>query len=317
MKRYYFGVQAEIVGDFVLTGPIKTQHNKFQVSIFIENGKYKISVVKAIPAQSPLELDNTYSRGIPPEETEYQDYILMLKHIAALGGFHYGISKILYRDTLELVWYEGEYAFQELRVIYSIQRHYPPSKKRYLSDGNLTSLFIINKIVPDVLIPYNYFREASSYFNNEEYRQAYLHFYMLLEFCFSNGATGIKKQVEAFENSIGLKLALLETLKLLKSIRVNHYEWIKNEVIKEEKIFSVKTTLRTLYNYRGRLAHGFKRSAPYVFDDKKLRPITFFINQICFFVCGNMQVYCMSSNDSKNKRMTERIDNLKFELDIS
>lgn len=313
---HYFGVKAEIIGEFVLTSPIKTQYNGFQVSIFIEEEKHKISVVKTIPPQSPLELTNVYQKT-PPEEAEYQDYILMLKHIAALGGFHYGITKVLYKETLELVWYKGEDAFQDLQVVYSLRKQFPLPKKRILSETDLKNLFIIKKIVPDVLIPYNYYREASTYLNDEEFRQAYLHYFMLLEFCFSSGNTKKDIQVRDFENSPGLKLALLETLHMMKDRCSDHYKRIKEDIIAREKgCFSIKTILRVLVGYRGVLAHGLNRSAPYVFDDKSLRSITLFISQICFSVCGNMQVYCLSSAEYKNTRMTERIEKLKTILNI-
>lgn len=57
-----------------------------------------------------------------------------------------------------------------------------------------------------------YFREANGYLKDEQYRQAYLHFYMLLEYCFANGKTRRNGQIEKFEKSIELRLALLNTL---------------------------------------------------------------------------------------------------------
>ena len=81
--------------------------------------------------------------------------------------------------------------------------------------------------------------------------------------------------------------------------------------------FTLKNVFKYLYQQRGILAHGSLRSAMYVSNEDDLQIITIFINQICFIVCGNMQVYCMSSEDFKKKRLSERCEMLKSELKIS
>lgn len=318
----YFGVKAVITGDFVLTEPIKTYSDGYQVSIFMEDGAYKISLIKAVPIDSPLQikLNNNSSDSIVLEldDAAYKDYIKQLQQIESLGGFHYGITKILYKETLELIWYTGKELFQELSIIYSMKKEYQLPQKKILSQKNLSSILFLKKQIPNALIPYNYFREANGYLKNEQYRQAYLHFYMLLEFCFSPGGNTTKKiQVENFEDSIELSLALLNTLEICKENNNRLFDWIRAEVLtNKKKDFSLGNILNMLFDYRGILAHGIERSAKYVFDDRSLRQITLFISMICYLVCGNMQVYCMSSKEYIAKRLNERISELKDKLGL-
>ena len=82
-------------------------------------------------------------------------------------------------------------------------------------------------------------------------------------------------------------------------------------------LFTLKNILKYIYQQRGILAHGSGRSAKYVFNEDDLHNITVFISQICLLVCGNMQVYCMSSTDSKKKRLSERFEILKTKLGIN
>ncbi len=316
----YFGVKAVILGDFVLKNPICSYSSGYQVSIFIEEGTYKISLIKIVPNESPLQIRYTIrddsSDPITPDESVYQDYIKQLQQIEALGGFHYGITKILYRETLELTWYTGKDVFQDLSIICSIKKQYKSPKKKFLSQSNLSSILLLKRLIPDALIPYNYFREANEYLNNEQYRQAYLHFYMLLEFCFSNGKTRQNDQVAEFEKNIELRFAMLDTLNTFNKQYNEAYNWIQSKIIADYKVFSLTNILKLLFAYRGRLAHGIKRSAEYVFDDRSLHHITVFIGQVCFMICGNMQVYCMSSKEFTEKRLAERISNIKNELGL-
>lgn len=96
-KKLYFGLKASIKGSFSLASPIKTFSNGFQISVFLENGIYKISIIKRVPSDSPLLLRYKISdrEAIPivPEESAYGEYIENLQRVEAIGGFHYGIEK--------------------------------------------------------------------------------------------------------------------------------------------------------------------------------------------------------------------------------
>lgn len=317
----YFGVKAVIKGCFVLKEPIKAYNNGFEISLFIEGDCYKISIVKKLSNESPLSLRYNESSGGAdiqiPDESYYRDYIQQLQSIESIGGYHYNISKIYYKETLELMWFSGEEMFKNLEVIFSVRRRYKPHQRKYLSQSNLSSILLLNRIIPDASIPYNYFREANNYLQNREYRLAYLHFYMIIEYCFANGKFEQKAQISEYLKSIELCFAVLNSIETLKNVTPLQYSWLETEVKNIYTSFTLKNVFKFIYQQRGVLAHGSLRSARYVFNEDNLHNITVFISQICLLVCGNMQVYCMSSTDSKKKRLSERFEILKTKLGIS
>lgn len=242
-----FGVKALIIGDFVLKEPIFTYTQGFKVSVYHKDGSYKISVIKPIPENSPLQIhyriSENYRGPVAPEESAYEEYIKLLQDIEALGGFHYGIVKIFYRETLELCWYTGQDLFHELSEVCSLKKQYNPPKKHILSQSNLSSIVFLNKHIPNAKVPYTYFREANGFLQNQEYRLSYLHFFMLLEFCFSSH-TKEKEVITDFLGSIGLNLALLSTLKTTQESYKELYEWIKDAVTQKYQSYRI----RTIYN---------------------------------------------------------------------
>lgn len=322
-KILYFGIKVNIVGDFCLKEPIISYTNGFQVSIFIEKGVYKISTIKLVGENDALKIKYTINTEktnyVVPDESAYKDYIQLLQHIEALGGFNYGIKKILYQDTIEICWYLGNPFFQDLEPILSLFKQKKEHQKKILSQSNLSSILLLNKIIPEAVIPYNFYREANRYMDIQAYREAYLHFYMLLEFCFAEGKTGIGSQVDSFVQNEDYVLGLLQTIKLFKDNNISDFEVIYNETIAldKTKLFTIKSITRLLYDYRGRLAHGTSRSKPYIFNDAALKPITVFIGSLCLSVCGNMQVYASAFTNKKETYVKNNIDELKKSLSIS
>ena len=321
MSIPYFGLKAVVKGDFILEEPIKAYNNGFEISLFIEDGVYKISIIKKISKDSPLSLKyNEANQGadiIVPDESHYRDYIQLLQSIESIGGYHYNVSKIYYKDTLELIWLSGEEMFKNLEPEFSIRKRYKPHRKKVLSQSNLSSILLLNRIIPDASIPYNYFREANNYLHNREYRLAYLHFYMIIEYCYANGKYEQNAQISENLQSIELCFAVLDSLATIKNEIPLQYSWLEREVKNKYSLFTLKNILKYIYQQRGTLAHGSGRSAKYVFNEDDLHNITVFISQICLLVCGNMQVYCMSSTDSKKKRLSERFEILKTKLGIN
>ena len=317
----YFGLKAVVEGDFILKGPIKSYKNSFEISLFLEEDVYKIGIIKKITKDSPLNLNYKTCSGIAnvivPDESYYKEYIRQLQSIESIGGYHYNISKILYKETLELMWLSGDEMFKNLEIVCSVRKKYKAPQKKVLSQSNLSSILLLNRIIPDASIPYNYYREANNYLQNQEYRHAYPHLYMIIEYCFANGKLEKKSQISEFMQSLDLCFAVLDSLATVKTEIPRYYNWLQTEIHNKYAFFTLKNVFKYLYQQRGILAHGSLRSAMYVSNEDDLQIITIFINQICFIVCGNMQVYCMSSEDFKKKRLSERCEMLKSELKIS
>lgn len=317
----YFGLKAVVKGDFILKEPIKAYNNGFEISLFIEDGVYKISIIKKISKDSPLSLKyneaNQRADIIVPDESNYRDYIQLLQSIESIGGYHYNVSKIYYKETLELIWLSGEEMFKNLELVFSVCKRYKPHKKKILSQSNLSSILLLNRIIPDASVPYNYFREANNYLHNREYRLAYLHFYMIIEYCYANGKFEQNAQISEYLKSIELCFAVLDSMATIKNVLPLQYSWLESEVKNIYTSFTLKNIYKYIYQHRGILAHGSLRSAKYVFNDDDLHNVTIFISQICMLICGNMQVYCMSSEESKKKRLSERFEILKTKLGIN
>ena len=207
--------------------------------------------------------------------------------------------------------------FKNLELEFSIRKRYKPHQKKILSQSNLSSILLLNRIIPDASIPYNYFREANNYLHNREYRLAYLHYYMIIEYCYANGKFEQNAQISEYLKSIELCFAILDSMATIKKVLPLQYSWLETEVKNKYTSFTLKNIYKYIYQHRGILAHGSLRSAKYVFNDDELHNITIFISQICMLICGNMQVYCMSSEESKKKRLSERLEMLKTKLGIN
>jgi len=327
----YFGITATIIGNIHIEQTVTTHYKGFQVSIFEENGTYKISFIKRVTIDSPLQIKYRGSMNdlqpAAPDESTYADYLDLLKHVEALGSFNYGIREINYKETLQLTWYIGGEVFQDLEPILSLSKHYPKPQLKQFTQSNLSSIFLLHKIIPEGIIPYNFFREASEYYNRDEFRQAYLHYYLILEYCFSDGKTSQQQQIDAFLSNNDFILALLQTIKCFYDNDRPSYDVLYNDVLKLDNqknqskkgyspIFSLYTITRLLYDTRGRLAHGTGRVKPYIFNEVLLRNTTHFIRSMCFSICGNMQVYASAFTKRKNEYVNNNISELKKYLNL-
>lgn len=314
----FFGVKAVVKGNICLEAPISTQTHGFKVSLFIEDGVYKISLLKRVADSDSLKIkeikDGLYSLYLTPEEKAYQTYIQLLQHIEAIAGFNYGITKILYQDTLELFWCTGDAFFNDLVRISLAKQQFKKPKLHLLSASKLSSIVLLERVMPEAIIPYNFYREATNYLKIREYRLAYLHYYMILEYCFCDGNYSEKSQVSRYEKILDINFAVLDTIKFYKDNDSEQLSWLINIVKTRFQNFTLRNILILLFRYRGEIAHGTKKCAEYSFDESVLANITLFIHQICFTICGNMQVYCKTFTSCKDTRLKERLEAYKEEL---
>lgn len=58
-------------------------------------------------------------------------------------------------------------------------------KKILITSDNFSKLMLDKTFIPEAKVPYNFFREANSYLDKLDYISAYIHFYMILEYCFA------------------------------------------------------------------------------------------------------------------------------------
>lgn len=316
-KLLYLGLKAEIVGNFALKEPIVTHSKGFQISIFLEDGVYKISLIKNIENNETLKYkyDKVSNLLTFPEDKDMFEYIRLFQNIESIGGYNYGIKKIRYQDTLEIAWYEGNQLFQNLEPILSAKRKFKSPRKKLLSKSNLSSILLLDRVMPDAKIPYSFYREASNFYDNHEYRLAYLHYYMILEYCFIKGNNFSElTQISQYENNIEVVFAVLNTIKMYQDHDIAHFNWLTKTVKDRFGSFTLKNILKFLFRYRGEIAHGTKKAGQYLTDETDLINVTSFIHLITLTICGNMQVYCEASTKCKESRISQRIDELKKDL---
>jgi len=316
-KVLYFGLKAEIEGYFFLKEPIVTHSKGFQISIFSEGEVYKISLIKNIENNDALKYkyDKKSNLLTIPDDKDMIEYIQLFQNIESIGGYNYGIKKIRYQDALEFVWYEGNQFFQNLEPILSAKRKFTAPRKKILSQNNLSSVLLLERVMPDAKVPYNFYREASNFYDKHEYRLAYLHYYMILEYCFIKGNNFSEvTQISQYENNIDVVFAILDTLKMYRDRDIAQFNWLTKIVKDRFGSFSLKNILKFLFRYRGEIAHGTKKAGQYLTDERELTNITSFIHLIALTICGNMQVYCEAFTKCKNARLSQRIEDLKKDL---
>lgn len=93
-----------------------------------------------------------------------------------------------------------------------------------------------------------------------------------------------------------------------------NYKWLIKESEIRHKEVNFEGVIYLLIEYRGLLSHASERSKKYLFDNYKLRPLAFITSLICFLLCGYIQVYLCSSEESKQRLMSEQINELEQEF---
>lgn len=306
-----------IEGNIALQKPIYVQYGLYGIEMFIEDGKYKLSVSKKINVEY-ADIVELSQNGETPSLTLSVDKYLdekmldIFRHIEAFGGFMNGITKVCYSEFLDLSWID----VVKNEVIFSVQKVLNKPKCILFTEKRLSDLMFDKRLIPDAKSPYNFYREATGYFNKMDFISSYLHFYMILEICFADGKFS-NEQKKNFKKASTLKLAVLSTLDIIKTNDNDLYQRIAIECSTRNKALNFDSIVDILYNYRGELSHAPKR-AIYEECPEKLRPITEFIFSVCYSVCGYMKVYCdkLVSADFKAKRINERIQELEQRLNL-
>ena len=310
---------AEIDGNFLLNDRVDAKLYPYEFSIFSKKGKYCISVTK--PVKDYIDFaPKMYNKDgiIHIEATKpeiYKDMEDWLCYIEAMGAFNFEVSKI-HIDELEVNWIYDNDAEKGTIPITSLKREKQKRKtEKFVSHNNLSDLVFFRRMLPEAHIPFSYYRQAKAFFDEGNFYFAFINYFMMLEFCFADGKFQKRDVTSNFIKSTLLKLCVLSTFSMIKEKdNGGNYAWLVSECKLRQKELNFEGIIYILIEYRGLLSHASERSKAYLFDNLKLRPIAFIISMICFLLCGYIQVYCCSSEESKNRMMLERIEKLKIEL---
>ncbi|MBM6660185.1 hypothetical protein [Marseilla massiliensis] len=310
---------AEIEGHFLLKSKVEAKRNQYDFEIFEKEGKYFISITKPVKnymdyAPKLYVKDGViHIKATKPEI--YKDMAEWLYYIEAMGAFNFEVTKI-HIDELEVKWiYETEEEKGSIPIT-SLKRNKKKHKaSKYLSDRNLLNLILFRKMLPEAHIPFSYYRQAKTFFDNDNYYFAFINYFMMLEFCFADGHFHKKDVINSFKKSILLKLCVLSAISMIKNdSKVENYKWLMEECKVRHKDVNFESVIYLLIEYRGLLSHASERSNKYLFDNYKLRPLAFITSVICFLLCEYIQVYSCSSKEDKQRLISEKINKLEQEL---
>ena len=312
-----FTAKTIIDGNFALKEPVQILYCLHKISLYLEGGMYMLSVSKEISIEYSdlVELSrNGEKASFTMNIDKYLDSRVLdiFRNIEVYGGFQHGIMKVYYNEYLDLSWTDK--AKNEL--LFSMRKSLNKQKKVLITSDNFSKLMLDKTFIPEAKVPYNFFREANSYLDKLDYISAYIHFYMILEYCFAKGKfSGEQKQ--NFKKSNMLKYAVLSTISMIKERNYDLYLEIKQECTDKHKELNFDSLIDIMYCYRGELSHATKRA---VYEEKQelVKPITLFISSVCFSVCGNIKVYCdkFVSEDTRKRRVNDHIQELEKRLGL-
>lgn len=165
--------------------------------MYIENGTYMLSVSKKISIEHSdlVELSrNGEKASFTMNIDKYLDSRMLdiFRNIEVYGGFQHGVMKVYYNEYLDLLWIDKA----KNEVLFSMRKSLSKQRKVLITSDNFSRLMLDKTFIPEAKVPYNFFREANSYLDKLDYISAYIHFYMILEYCFAEGKFSAEQKKE-------------------------------------------------------------------------------------------------------------------------
>ena len=311
-------IKAEIEGNFLLSKTVSVKLYPYDFAIFVDKGKRYICITKPIANYKDVAPKFYLKDGVPNLETTkpeaYKDMKQWLYYIEVMGAFNFEVKKI-HIDELEVKWiYETEEEKGSIPITSLGRNRVRETPVKNISNSNLSNLVVFRKRLPDAYIPFDYYRQARNFFNENDYYFAYINYFMMLEFLFANGHSRKAAMIHDFMNSDLLQLCILKALQILKTNNPNKknkdYLWLVQECQNRKKNLDFKGIVYVLVEFRGLLSHASIRSKKYLLDPEQLRSIALFISLICFILCGYIQIFCCLKEEDKRNRIKQEINEL-------
>lgn len=111
----------------------------------------------------------------------------------------------------------------------------------------------------ELLIPLSFHREAMNDFQEEQYVQAFVNFYYIIEDFFADGKSSAKEVLKVFRASALLTEIITETLKHFSGIH-RHDEALRASLQNTKLDYSVEGLMQLLILMRGNLHHFYSKS---------------------------------------------------------
>lgn len=306
-------VRPEIKGGFVINDIITAKSHPYDFSIFEEDSRFYISVVKKVIDYKnyiPKYIERNSVREFVLTNPEiYQDMIELLQYIESSGSFNIDIESINW-DEPQITWIPEIEEEKGIMPLLSHQRKKDNSKRpKLLLSQNLMNIVMYRKMLKFNHIPFTYYKQAKNLFEKQDYYFAYINYFMMLEYCFGNGQFKKDALLKAFKSS-GLLLKSIKTaFKIINEDgKGNHKKWLINECSNRNKEYSENTLIDLLVEYRGILSHATKKSEKYLYNKSELFNITFTLSLVCLLVCGNSQISGFMGDEQRAKWIKDSLD---------
>lgn len=306
-------LKAEVEADLVVAGTVTAKLYPYDFEIYKENDKLWLKVSK--PAKDYEEyLPKVFTRNgvvniVIGKDDIFKDLQDWLQYIEAMGAFNIQIDRV-YWDRPTYCWI-AETEAEHLKAPLTEYTRTPQKGRRIkrLSNSNLWNIVIYRRQLKDLYIPFTYYKEGQRFFNNFNYYFAFINFFMMLEYCFADGKFHQSEVMKKFGESRLLRMCVLEFL-AMPNVHRGEATWdmIERECKKRNKEFGVEGLIYVLMMLRGELSHASKKSERRYRDDTELRPWVVVISTICYLVCGHLQIYGFTNEESKKKFIENNIE---------
>lgn len=306
-------LKAEVEADMIVTEPVTAKLHPYEFEVYKEKEKLWLKVSKPV---------KDYEEFLPKMFTEngvvnitigkndiFKDLLEWLQYIEAMGSFNIQINRV-YWDRPTYCWIaetEAEH-FQTPFTEYTKNPQRGRRAKRLVS-SNLFNIVVYRRQLKDIYIPFTYYKEGQRFFNNFNYYFAFINFFMMLEYCFADGKFHQSEVMKKFSESGLLRMCILEFLAMPNIHRGETlWEMMEKECKRRNKEYGVDGLIFVLLMLRGELSHASTKSVQRYRDDNELRNWVVVISTICFLVCGHLQIYGFTNEESKKKFIEKNIE---------
>lgn len=290
-------IETEISGNFLIEGDLKVKNHPYDIFIRfdIETKKHFISISKKIVDYLSYlpKLNIEENSLIIPSENFLEEQKSILRHIESFGAIDKGIKKIFW-DNCSIEWIpELDNERKDLSICKYDRDFTTKTKKQVISKDWLQNTVIHRRQLEHLALPFSFFREGIDSFNNYQYQQSFINFYLMLEGFFANGEFKNEKVKSQFKNSPILVKAIKLTLDYLEKNKGKDYEWLINICNKYNKHVDEIGVIHFLVELRGNLSH-FSINKPdkhkNPFKDNDFKSLALISMIICRFISIDLRL---------------------------
>ena len=245
-----------------------------------------------------VEIENGAPKITVQHSTEEEEMLRLIKHIESFGGFDKHIEKIQWEfPKYDWIAEDGDTI---VSPICSLQRKKNDDigKPTLISDRWLQDTVLYSDMMKDLYIPFSFFREGLSYFQEEKYIMAFASYYWMLEYFFvAKRGYGINNN--AHKEHTCLNTCLRATLLDVQNLNDANFVWLQAELKKRNKCYNEEGLLFIINQNRNELLHTSQKNADKrVFNEHKYRPLAFITMSLCLNVQVKMRLLPFVQKDA-------------------